>query len=345
MLDKPASFDPPEVVDLVLRWQRNRDERARDELVRRYMPSIKSAARWWGRKYQVNPDDADQEAALGFLRAIETHDPSKSSLESYTHIWARSKIGQARGAEVSLTIPSYAFNHTGKVTRANHKLRQRFGRPPTMEELAAETGLTVGAVETAFAARHLPRRLVSTSTPITNEDNSITIGDLLEAEEGERPDVLVEGASTVRAARAAIDAVVATFTPRHQLVFRTCFEEGRPLADAAEALGVIRQRAQQIHAQIASRLREALVDDPAALALLGREPAPTEEDDADGRLLNSKEVADLTGLDKAIVVDMMGRGTFPRSVARDRRGHRLWRESAVLKGRAQQESRPPVAAS
>jgi predicted DNA-binding transcriptional regulator AlpA len=115
------------------------------------------------------------------------------------------------------------------------------------------------------------------------------------------------------------------------------------LDDAADALGVVRQRAQQIHAQIASRLREALIGNAAVAALLGREPAPEEVDDVDGLLLSTGQVEERTGLTREVIIDMIEHGRFPRAVAKDGRGHRLWREAMVERWRTQQQvPRPAV---
>ena len=332
MLDNPTSFNVPGVDDLVRRWQDDHDERARDKLVRLFTPTAKSAALRWAARYGVDRDDAIQEGLLALMRALDKYDPLAGTLEAYVRIWTRARVGRARTYAHAISVPAHVFDDMTRVLRARRKLERSLGRAATDAEVAADTGLSPGRVGNAMASYGMASRLKSLAMPIGEGD--ATLGDVLPDTSTPQPDVLAEEAKTVRAARAAIDAVVATLPPRHQLVFRVCFLEGRPLADAAKELGVIRQRVQQIHAQITLRLREALVDDPAALALLGREPALADDDDEAGRLLSTKEVEHLTGLNRATMVDMIGRGTFPRSIARDRRRHRLWRESAVEKWRA-----------
>jgi predicted DNA-binding transcriptional regulator AlpA len=82
------------------------------------------------------------------------------------------------------------------------------------------------------------------------------------------------------------------------------------------------------------QLREALFDHPAVVALLGREPAPAKVDDDTGNLLDVVEVEGRTGLDRMTITEMIGRGAFPRAVAKDNRGNRLRRESAVERWQA-----------
>ena len=117
MLHVPVSRNPAGVDELVRRYQIDRDERARDKLLRQYVPIIKSAANRWANHWGVNRDDAIQEASLGFLRALETYDPLVASLEGYARLWMRSKIGYARRAELTVAVPAHAFNDAGTVGR------------------------------------------------------------------------------------------------------------------------------------------------------------------------------------------------------------------------------------
>ncbi len=344
MPEKPSPRDPAIINDLVAKWQRDQDERARDELVRRFMPVIKSAARRWGRQYLVPPDDADQESAMGFLRAIDTFDPAIGSLEKYAYVWSRSRISRARHAELPVKVPFAAIDHGSRVTRAGAALQKRLGRRASVEEIATEAQMSVETTEAALAGRAMPKLVASMDTPIA-DTQGLTIGDTLVADAAERPDIVMEEASTVAGARAAIEAVMAGFVERHREVIRLRFLQGLTLEGLGERMGVTRERVRQIETKAVPRLREALFDHPAVLEILGREPGEVEDDDGSGRLLSTAEVEALTGLDREEIFERIGRGGFPRAVAADNRRHRLWRESAVEKWRAQHESRPPVAAS
>lgn len=335
MLEKPSPLDPSIVNDLVRRWQNEHDERARDELVRRFMPTIKGAARRWGRHYRIPPDDADQEAGIAFLSAIGRFNPEMGSLAAYTYVWARGRISRARGAELPLTVAAGAIEDANKVVRAAHQLRRRLGRMASVEEIAAEVKMGVRRTESALAARSMANLVVSTSAPI-GADDDITIEDTLHADDGQRPDVVVEEASDMAAARAAIDKVLATFVPRHREVFRLHFIEGLNNEEIGDRMGIIRQRVHQIEQRIIERLREGLRDDPAVLALLGHDPAPAEGDEDSSRLLSTAEVEARTGIDRKALAEMVARGDFPRAAAKDNRGHRLWREAAVERWRGAQ---------
>jgi predicted DNA-binding transcriptional regulator AlpA len=168
---------------------------------------------------------------------------------------------------------------------------------------------------------------VSLSSPAAT-DGEATLADTLPAPESERPDSIVLDALTAADARKALAVALDSLIPRHRQAITLRLIDGLTLEEASNRMGVTRERVRQIELKVLPRLREALVDHPAVLALLGREQV-AEVDDDDGLLLNAKEVEERTGIDRKNLLDMIGRGTFPRAIAKDRRGHRLWRQSAV----------------
>ncbi|ODU67779.1 MAG: hypothetical protein ABT00_20240 [Bordetella sp. SCN 68-11] len=234
-----------------------------------------------------------------------------------------------------ISVPAHTLDHGSRVARASFKLRRRLGRNPTEQELASATGLSARAVKTACGVSTLRGRMVSISAPISNREGSLTLGDVIEADEGERPDVIVANAIDAAAAREAIDAAVATFVPRHREVVRLRLIDGLTLEEAGDRMGVTRERVRQIEMTAARRLRTALANHPAVLGILGRTPLLEERDDEDdSALLSAKDLRARTGLAAADLTERISRGEFPPHALRDRRGQRLWRESAVERWQA-----------
>ena len=56
--------------ELFVRWQRDRDEHAREALVRQYMPLTRGLARRYGRSSEPF-EDLLQVASLGLLKALD----------------------------------------------------------------------------------------------------------------------------------------------------------------------------------------------------------------------------------------------------------------------------------
>ena len=211
MLDKPKSSNPPGVEALVRRWQQDRDESARDKLVRLYMPAISRRANLFAGRWKLDPDDATQEASLGFLRALETYDPAIASLEVYMTVWAYAKVGRSRGSSTAITIPGNKFNDVGKVAKVRAKLRQKLGRPPSAAEIGEILGYGVVRTEGALAALAMPSSIKSVETPLG--EDGLTLGDTLADDDSHRPDVVALHRKAASDARGAILAAVEPFVP------------------------------------------------------------------------------------------------------------------------------------
>lgn len=67
---------PPGSAELFLRWRKQRDRRARDELIERFLPLARKLAR---RYVSANEsfDDLVQVASLGLVKAVERFDPER----------------------------------------------------------------------------------------------------------------------------------------------------------------------------------------------------------------------------------------------------------------------------
>ncbi|MEQ1770959.1 MAG: sigma-70 family RNA polymerase sigma factor [Devosia sp.] len=265
----PKSLNPPGADDLIRRWQASRDERARDRLVRIYWKHMLRHARGYANKWRLDEDDCMQEAGLGFIRALETYDFVSASLEAYAGLWYRAKIGRLRAQDV-VTTSLNGLNNSGRVYRASTKLRKLLGRDATPAEIASEIRtIGPGQVIAALETMTMSRRIVSTAKML-GED--LTVGDLLRAPEGQRPDVLAEGKMDTERAREAIIAAASQLKPRYREVLAHRLVRGLTLEETGQLVGVTRERIRQIEAKVLLRLRQALASDVAAMDLIGRAP-------------------------------------------------------------------------
>jgi len=143
MLHRPNETDA-----LALRWQRERDEGARDQLVRNHWRLIRAVGARLGKLYGIDPEDAIQEASIAFLRAIETYDPAVGALSTYFHEWARAKIGRFRDNNDPIRVPVHVREMERAVRRASAKLQSfHSNRAPRAAEIAVELGWTEAQVE------------------------------------------------------------------------------------------------------------------------------------------------------------------------------------------------------
>jgi len=166
------------VAELFVRWQQRGDQRARDQLVAKYMPlAYRLARRYRGANEPL--DDLRQVASLGLLNAIDRYDPSRGI--GFHAFAVPTILGELkryfRDCCWAVHMPRGIQDLAIKVDHAQRELTATSGKSPTFNELAEYLELSVedvlGALE-ASAAHHA----VSLETPHEGADNEAgTLGD------------------------------------------------------------------------------------------------------------------------------------------------------------------------
>jgi RNA polymerase primary sigma factor len=224
---------------------------AHDRLVEQNMRLVLSIAR----KYQnrgLPVEDLVQEGSLGLRHAAEKFDPERGwRFSTYATWWIRQAVTRSLGEQSrSVRVPVHMLARGAMAHRTREQLREHLGRPPTAEEVAAETGLSPAQVDESLAAI---RTASSLDRPL-GEDGESTLGERL-ADGGPPPDAVAEASWQAEAVAAVLDAL----PPRERLVVEVRFGIGRDqpgtLDDAGAALGVSRERARQIETGVLRRLR------------------------------------------------------------------------------------------
>src|SRR5437588_10501953 len=164
--------------ELFLRWQKHGDQRAREELVDRFMPLARNLARRYAGARE--PFDALlQVASLGLVKAIDRFDIERGA--AFSSFAVPTILGELkryfRDLGWSVHVPRGAQEQALKVQEAQERLTSRTGHPPTVEELAQYLELAVedvlDALETA-AAHH------SASLDAPREDRDDESGSLVD---------------------------------------------------------------------------------------------------------------------------------------------------------------------
>jgi RNA polymerase primary sigma factor len=152
--------------------------------------------------------------------------------------------------------------HTGekarKVARTRTELSTQLGREPTDEEVARRLGWSVGEVRVLSG---LLMDVLSLDQPVSAEDNSRALGELIEDERAsEVPEAVIQQMENtlLKESMGEISA-----RERHVLVRRYGLDEREPatLVELSSELGVTRERVRQLQRNAERRLRGRLVSE------------------------------------------------------------------------------------
>jgi RNA polymerase sigma-B factor len=128
---------------LLRRYHSAQDTAARDELVRKYLPLVRTLARRYS--YTSEPlDDLCQVGAMALVKAIERYRPGGgSSFKAYA---VPTIVGELRrhfrDTAWAIHIPRSLQERARTLGIALNELSARLGRSPTIAELAAHTGMS-----------------------------------------------------------------------------------------------------------------------------------------------------------------------------------------------------------
>ena len=170
---------PAEELELAQRIERG-DLVAKERLINCNLRLVVSIAR----RYQghgLTLNDLVQEGMLGLIRAAEKFDWRKGfRFSTYATLWIRQAIGRALDEHGrSIRIPVAIAQRERKIAAAERDLATKLGRPPTLEEIAAQASLMPEQVQ---EMRDVARTVTSLDRPV-GEEGETELGDLLPGRE------------------------------------------------------------------------------------------------------------------------------------------------------------------
>jgi RNA polymerase sigma-B factor len=249
--ERPALEHPPgrkENLELFALWQDEGDQRARAELVERFMPLARNLARRYAGAREPF-DDLLQVASLGLVKAIDRFDTERGA--AFSSFAVPTILGELkryfRDLGWSVHVPRGAQEQALKVQEGHERLTTKTGRPPTVTELAEVLEMDVEEVLEALeaaAAHH------STSLDAPREEHGEQSGSLADlfGEEDRRYD-LVDESVTISAAAADLSA-------RERRVLALRFVSDMTQTQIAEEIGVSQMQVSRILRRALTRLRE-----------------------------------------------------------------------------------------
>lgn len=232
---------------------RKGDQSARQKLIQANLRLVVSIARKFinrGMSFQ----DLIQEGSLGLMRAVEKFDPDRGfKLSTYATWWIRQAISRALTDKASaIRVPVHMNEKLCKTRRIIAQLRDRLGRAPTMDEIAAESGLEKGRLLFVLGSQ---RQLLSLDNP-AHDDQDSTLGELLEDESAAQPDMVAAG----ELLSTDINKLLSCLGNQEQAVIRMRFgltgDSPLTLEESGKKLGCSRERVRKLELQALRKLRQ-----------------------------------------------------------------------------------------
>jgi RNA polymerase sigma-B factor len=158
-----------------VRYHREGDLAAREELVQRFLPFARDLARRYS--YTDEPfDDLLQVASLGLLKAIDRFDPDRGT--KFTSFAAPTILGELkrhfRDKGWALRVPRDLQERTLAVGREAEALSKQLGRSPKPREVARAVGCSVEEVLEAQQAA-ASYAAASLDAPVARDDNEAAL--------------------------------------------------------------------------------------------------------------------------------------------------------------------------
>jgi RNA polymerase sigma-B factor len=257
--DLPSPGGPTDALaseeQLLREYASTRDENAREELVRRFLPFARSLAMRYSGGVEPS-DDLVQVASLGLVAALERYDPERGV--PFAAFAGPTILGELRrhfrDRVWTLRVPRGLQESIRAVEDAITKLSHELERSPTITEIAELLELNESDVLEAFEAG-AARRLVSLDRPTAGSEP----GD--EAPMAERIGEADPGFELVED-RAAIDAGTEVLTDIEREVLRLRFAEDLTQSKIAEQVGYSQMHVSRILRRALTKLREAASVEP-----------------------------------------------------------------------------------
>ena len=234
--------------ELFVRWQKQRDERAREELVGRFLPLARNLARRYAGAREPF-EDLMQVASLGLVKAVDRFDVARGV--AFSSFAVPTILGELkryfRDLGWSVHVPRGAQEQALKVEEAQQKLTSRSGRPPSVQQLAEYLEISIEDVLDALETANAHHSASLDAPRDDGEGESGTLADAFGQDDGRFE--LVEASVTISAAAKQLSA-------RERRVLALRFISDMTQTQIASEIGVSQMQVSRILRRALGRLRE-----------------------------------------------------------------------------------------
>jgi RNA polymerase sigma-B factor len=231
------------------------DERAREELIERYLPLARRLARRYQRSEEPL-EDLTQVASLGLVKAVDRYDEHRDT--AFSSFAVPTILGELRrhfrDRTWSVRVPRELQELALRVDKTASALSSVHGRAPTVGEIAVAMDCSEEQVLEALQAAGAYRAgSLDAPRSTTGEEAGESVGETIGVQEGgfERAEE-----------RATLGPLFARITERERLVLTLRFAEDLTQAEIGERIGVSQMQVSRLIRQALARLRESLQESP-----------------------------------------------------------------------------------
>ncbi len=238
--------------ELTQQLLRNHDPAAREELIRSHLRLVVCIARQYAHR-GLALLDLIEEGNIGLMQAVEGFDPDRNlRLSVYASWWIHKAMRRALiKALQPIHIPIYLVEVMFRWNKTRAALEEKLGRTPSLDELAAHTGMCGKKVRIIDRVVKAFRRL-----PWSRAEGADggALPDLLRDERTRWPDDIVREEEEIHTLRRLFGRI----NQREAQILRLRFglEDDRPrtFKEIAEKVGLSRERVRQIEAAALGKL-------------------------------------------------------------------------------------------
>jgi RNA polymerase sigma-B factor len=234
--------------ELFGRWQQDEDSRAREELVRRFLPLARKLARRYSGAREPF-EDLLQVASLGLVKAIDRYDSDRGT--AFSSFAVPTILGELkryfRDLGWAVHVPRGAQEQAVKVEEAQHRLSSGSGRSPTVQELAEYLELSI---EDVLESLETSRAHHASSLDAPYDDGEGEAGTVVDRFGTEDPGLRMADE------RLTVGAAARQLPPREREVLRLRFVRDLTQTQIATHIGVSQMQVSRILRRALARLSE-----------------------------------------------------------------------------------------
>lgn len=248
--------------ELLARHRRCPDPRLRERVIEQYMPLARRLASRYHRG-QEPLDDLMQVAYVGLVKAVDRFDPSVGTrFSSFAIPTISGELRRHfRDTAWTLHVPRGVQEAALDITKATSTLSHQLGRPPTISELAQETGLEIEEVTDALHARSV-QDVTSLDQPRAGgEEGDTTVAELVGGEDL-RIDLVDH--------RVTVAPLIRALPEREREILFMRFAKDMTQTDIAERVGCSQMQVSRLLRRAISRLSQVSDEPQTAPGALSR---------------------------------------------------------------------------